>query len=153
MGKITCDRNCEKCRFKDCIMNDLTLEEYAFSRQLDKEVIEESTIHDYGVGSRQNRKPYDVKYFSTHKKEHLQRCKEYRDTHKEERKELYKKYYENNKEEINERARQRYQDNLEEQRLRKRLYYQQHKEEINRKRRERRTKRVRDCENQSAEVV
>ena len=103
MRKVTCDRNCEKCRFKDCIMNDLTLEEYAFSKQLDKEVIEESTIHDYGVGSRQNRKPYDVKYFSTHKKEHLQRCKEYRDTHKEERKELYKKYYENNKEEIKER--------------------------------------------------
>ena len=139
--------DCLNCIHSRCInMGTPTLKEYKFSRDMDKEVLKETSV-DYGVGSRQNRKPYDVKYYKTHRKEHLQRCKKYRDNNVEKRKETTKKYREKNREVLREKQKQYYQENLEEQRLRKRLYYQQHKEEINRKRKEREKLRNENSEN------
>lgn len=138
MSDFNCDMNCLECKYEDCLRDSMTLEEYAFSRQLDKDNLKEQTVVDYGVGSRQNRKPYDVKYFNTHREAHLVRCETYRKTHPEERRQTSKKYYEKNKEKIRDKQREFYQENIEEQRLKKRLYYQQNKDKINARRKERR---------------
>lgn len=138
MSKQKCNLDCFNCTYKDCINSSLSLSDYSFSRNLDNDIKRDNTLKDLGVGSRKNRKPYTDKYYRTHKKEQLKRCKEYRDNNPEKRKETTKAYREKNRDLINEKARKSYYDNLEEQRMKKRLYYQQHKEEINRKRRERR---------------
>lgn len=144
--------DCLKCIYKDCInhSNTLTLEEYALIRQLDHEHQKAEDERDYGVGSRQNRKPYDVKYYKTHRKECLERCAEYVANNPEKRKETTKNYREKNREAIREKERQRYQENLEEMRMRKRLRYHQNKEEINRKRRERSKQKRENSKNESA---
>lgn len=155
MKKAKCNMDCLNCIHPKCINNSntLTLEEYASIRERDQEFEKAEAEVDYGVGSRQNRKPYDVKYFKTHRKEHLKRCAEYRENNPEKRKETTKNYRDNNRDAINERARKFYEDNLEEMRLRKRLYYQEHKEEINRKRRERSKQKNEDNKRESADVA
>lgn len=148
-----CNGDCLKCKFSDCINNEApTLEEYEFSRCIDKDILK-SRPRDFGVGSRHNRKPYDIKYYETHREEQLQRCKQYRENNPEKRKETLQNYRDNNRETLREKGRKYYHDNLEEQRLKKRLYYQQNKDEINRKRRERKRLKNESSKEQQAVLI
>ena len=135
MSKEVCNMDCFNCQYEDCIKDYLTIDEYALSKELDKDIVREITP----TSVRRNRETKTRWYHKNKEAELVKRAK-YREANREKIKEINKQYHAEHREEDNQRNLARYYTNHEENKKKardtKRAKYQENKEYYRQKQRE-----------------
>lgn len=151
----TCNRDCFNCRYKDCVVSTVTVEERQQQDNRDKKAdVDPEEVF------KAKRREQKLRSYHKHKHDpqHIQYRIEYREKDREHHREVGREYYQKNKEEISKKRADIYYSNLEENRRksrerRKRLYHE-NLEESRRKQREYRARKKQEkLEAEAKEVM
>lgn len=135
MSNQKCNMDCFNCQYSDCIKEHLTIDEYALSKELDRDIVREITPTDV-VRDRERK----LKWYHKNKESESVKRTKYREENREKLREINRQYYAEHKEEVNQRNLANYYTNHEENKKKareaKRARYQENKELHRQKQRE-----------------